>query len=113
METSQYIFNIHNICLSAKYHKGLIRDFKDLKDLEVTTHLFAPNSTKSGKIIFSKVKEEKEKPYKIIERAKNNYLVKKLLPKNEIKLLLPEGTHAYKNICYLWCLPMSIKVSII
>ncbi|MHA1380168.1 MAG: N-6 DNA methylase [Candidatus Helarchaeota archaeon] len=94
------IFNIHNICLSAKYHKGLIRSFKDLKELEVTTHLFAPRLIKSGKIIFSKIKEEKETPYKVIERTKNNYFVKKLLPLNEIKFLLPEGTHAYKNLCY-------------
>lgn len=94
------IFNIHNICLSAKYHKGLVRNFKDLKELEVITQLFTPSPTKSGKIIFSKVKEEREKPYKVIERVKNNYLVKKLLPQNEIRVLLPEGIHAYKNLCF-------------
>jgi len=94
------IFNIHNICLSAIYREKLVRSFEELENLEVKKILFKPQLTRARRWIFSKEKEEIEKPYSILKKDKKSILVKKLLPLEEIKYLLPKGKNAYEKICY-------------
>jgi len=97
---TQDVFNVHNICLSLKYIQGKTRSIDELRQLSVNTITFHANRLKSGKTLFQPINEEIYIPYDVEAATDQSILVKKFIPENQLKSLLPIGINAYKNKCF-------------
>ena len=93
MKFTEDLFNIHNICLLADKNTNLKRK---PEDIEVLVKTYKCQQSTNQELSLEVIKSEIYVPY-TIERKKNKVFVKKLIPKNKIKELLPRSNNYYRD----------------